>query len=136
MTAGDADMLIEGRNGGFIDSHGYDWDATAIKKISNPISLKEAVWDPYKRFARMIGEQINKFASNKDSSLMTSASQQLDEATAVPATPAPFQQFDIAKNVSIFVAIGLALGAIGTAIASLASALFSLQWWQFPLVVV
>ena len=50
------------------------------------------------------------------------------------AQPAPPAAFDVAKFAGIFAAIGLALGAIGTALAALLGGLFSLSWWQIPLV--
>lgn len=130
MTAGDADFLLEGRNGVFIDNDGYDWDAKVVKIITKPISISQAIWSPYKRFGRFITEQINKWATSKDTALLDSA-----KSTTLPSptsTDAP--KFDIGKSVGIFAAIGLALGAIGTAVASIASSLFQLQWWQFPLV--
>lgn len=130
VTAGDADLLLPGRNGVFIDNQGYDWDATVIKVVSSPISLREAAWSPYKRLARMVGEQINKFAGARQDNVNKAA----DAAAQTPASPPP--SFDIAKSAGIFAAIGLALGAIGTALATLASALFSLKWWQFPLIFV
>jgi MFS family permease len=42
----------------------------------------------------------------------------------------------VAKFAGIFAAIGLALGAIGTALAALLGGLFNLAWWQIPLVFV
>ncbi|WP_392552979.1 hypothetical protein RHO14_03690 [Orbus wheelerorum] len=126
MTAGDSDFLLEGRNGVFIDNQGNDWDAKVVKIITKPISISQAVWDPYKRIGRFITEQINKWASSKDSAIVASA----NKAT-VPAEPA---KFDIGKSMGIFAAIGLALGALGTAIATIASSLFQLHWWQLPFV--
>ena len=139
MTAGDADLLLEGRNGVFVDNTGKDWDATLVKLVSNPISIWQALWQPYKRFGRMITEQIAKFAGGREDALTTSFAKGMDSAAAgaaAGAPPAPAQSFDIGKSVGIFAAIGLAIGAIGTALASIASALFSLAWWQFPLIIV
>ncbi|AWM80630.1 hypothetical protein DKL61_09860 [Gammaproteobacteria bacterium ESL0073] len=130
MTAGDADFLLEGRNGVFIDNDGHDWDARVVKIITKPISISQAVWSPYKRFGRFITEQINKWATSKDTALLDSAK----NAATSPQTTTDTSKFDIGKSVGIFAAIGLALGAIGTAVASIASSLFQLQWWQFPLV--
>lgn len=125
MTAGDSDFLLEGRNGVFIDNDGHDWDAKVVKIISKPISISQAIWDPYKRLGRFITDQINKWANSKDSAVLD---------TANKAVQAPDQKFDISKSMGIFAAIGLALGALGTALASIASSLFQLKWWQFPLV--
>lgn len=137
MTAGNADLLLEGRNGVYVDNSGQNWDATLVKLVSNPISLREALWQPYRRLGRMITEQVAKIAGNKDSQLSEAMSKQMDKAatTAVSGVPpAQPQGFDIGRSVGIFAAIGLAIGAIGTALASIANALFSLNWWQFPLI--
>ncbi len=138
MTAGDSDLLLEGRNGVFVDSLGNDWDATLIKVISNPISLRQALWDPYKRLGRMITEQISKFASARQAAQTTALTQKVQTAVA-PGAPAPAAApapgFDIGRNVGILAAVGLALGALGTAVAGIANALFSLAWWQFPLLI-
>ena len=138
ITAGNSDLLLQGRNGVFIDNEGYDWDAQVIKVVSKPISLWEAIWEPYKKVARMINEQISKFAASRQQGVLDSAGNQVATSaaavTAPAATPAGAPKFDIARSAGIFAAIGLALGAIGTALASLASAAFALEWWQFPLV--
>ncbi len=138
MTAGNADMLMEGRNGVYVDSMGGDWDATVVKIVTNPISLWQSLWEPYLRFGRMVSEQIGKFASSKHAEIMDSASKKIQTAQQTVAAPpsAPAQPFDIGRSVGIFAAIGLALGAIGTAVASIANALFALSWWQFPLILV
>ena len=49
-----------------------------------------------------------------------------------PAAPPPF---DVAKFAGIFAAIGLAVGALGTALASVLTGLLGLHWWQVPLAV-
>ena len=132
VTAGNSDMLVEGRNGVFVDSANRDWDTTVVKVVSNPISIRQAAWDPYKRLARTIGEQVAKFAASKQTDVTKNLAAKPAEAAATGKAPS----FDIGRSMGIFAAIGLALGAIGTALASIANALFSLSWWQFPLVFV
>ena len=141
ITAGDEDLLVDNRNGVFVDKKGQDWDATVVKIISNPISIRQAMLSPYKRVARLISEQVQKFAGEKEGQAISGATTALTNmgtAAATPATPgvaaAPPPKFDLGKNLGIFAALGLALGAIGTALASLAGALVSLAWWQVPLV--
>ncbi len=133
VTAGSSDLLTVGRNGVFVDAKGDDWDATVVKIVSNPIGVWQAVWSPYKQFGNLVTEQIARFASEKQAALMDSASQAISTAgTDVAAGTAP--KFDIAKNVGMFAAVGLALGAIGTAVGSIFNALLSMAWWQLPLV--
>lgn len=135
MTAGDSDLLIEGRHGVFVDNAGQDWDATVVRVVIKPISLRQAIWAPYKRAGKFITDQINKWAGAKDATVMQEGMKKLqDAATPASAIAETAPKFDIGKSVGIFAAIGLALGAIGTAVASIGRALFDLSWWQFPIV--
>jgi len=136
FTGGDADNLMVGRNGVFYDRNGQDWDATIVKIIDHPISVRQAFWAPYKRIARMIGEQIEKFAAAKDKAVDSSAGGGLAGigAQAEAGKPAPVP-FDVGKFAGIFAAIGLAVGAIGTAVASVLGGFLSLPLWQMPLAI-
>lgn len=134
VTAGNADLLVPGRHGVFVDTAGNEWDTTLTKLVANPISIREAVFSPYRRMGRAITAQIQRLSAAKDNQIVSDTSKSLENigSEGTKTTPSPF---DIGKNVGIFAAIGLALGAIGTAIASIFSALVSLAWWQLPLVV-
>ena len=134
VTAGESDLLKVNRNGVFVDNKGDDWDAKVVKVVSNPISIREAVWSPYKRFGILVTDQISKYASEKQAGLMQSASKKFDEVGASVASGAA-PKFDIGRNVGMFAAVGLALGAIGTAVGSIFNALLAMSWWQLPLVV-
>lgn len=131
FTNGDADNLMVGRNGVFYDRKGQDWDATIIKIIDHPISVRQAFWSPYKRVARMIGAQIEKFAAAKDKAVNASAEAKI----AAPTPGAAKTPFDVGKFAGIFAAIGLALGAIGTAVATVLGGFLSLPLWQMPLTI-
>ena len=142
FTAGDADNLLVGRNGVFYDRKGRDWDATIVKIVEHPISLRQAFWLPYKQLARFINDQVQKAAAARAASTQAQmASQTMARAAAAasgaPPPPSPQQQnFDAARFAGIFAAIGLAIGAIGTAIASIVTGFLQLSWWQMPLAVV
>ena len=135
LTAGSDDYLVEGRNGVFVDIDGNDWDAVITKIIHNPISIRQAVWSPYKRIRQMIGDAIAKYAQAKKAAALATA-QKAVPAAAPAAAPQAAGGFDIGKSAGIFAAVGLALGAIGTAIGSIANAVFSLAWWQFPFLII
>jgi hypothetical protein len=135
FTGGDADNLMTGRNGVFYDRKGRDWDATIVKVIEHPISVSQAFWAPYKRVVRMVSEQIEKFAGSRDKAVETGAAQGIADvsAKAEAGKTAPATPFDIAKFAGIFAAIGLAIGAIGTALAAVVTGFLGLSWWQMPL---
>jgi len=139
VTNGDSDQIIVGRNGLFYDYNGDDWDATVVRIIDHPISLRQAFWAPYKKLGRMIGEQIQKMSAARSKAAedraLAATIKSLDAGTGPkPAAPPPQQQqFDVGKYVGIFAAIGLAIGALGTAVATTLAGFLKLQWWQMPL---
>ena len=138
LTGGDIDdMMVPGRNGVFYDRKGRDWNASVTRVVANPISVRQAFWLPYKRLARMVGDQIQKLAQAQDKKIETASGAAVSAASdkavkPAPAAPAPF---DIAKFAGIFAAVGLAIGALGTALAAIFSAFLSLPAWKMPLVV-
>ena len=146
FTDGDSDFLTLGRNGVFYDRDGVDWDATIVKIAANPISIRQAFWSPYKRVAKFIEAQLQKFAASKDKAAdgQLSAGVSSTQAAAKPAepgapagaasgAPAPAPAFDIGKFAGIFAAVGLAVGALAAAGGIVIAAFLSLTWWQMPL---
>lgn len=139
FTAGDSDYLMPGRNGVFFDREGKDWDATIVKVIENPISIRQAVFAPYKRIARMIGEQIEKMAASREKAVQERAAAKIAEAAkGVEEGKAPAKQpappVDVGKSVSIFAALAIAFGMVGSAAAGIVGVLMGLKWWQWILV--
>ena len=134
VTVGDIGALAVGKNGIFYDNQGLEWDAVITKIIENPINISQSFWSPYRRMATAIENLINKSAADKDAKMMANATANInaaptktaEEAKAAAATP----PFDIAKFAGIFAAIGMAVGMIGTALASIFKGLFELTWWQ------
>lgn len=139
LTAGDVDeLMVAGRNGVFYDRQGRDWRAMVTKVVAQPVSIGQAFWSPYKRVAAFIESQLQKFAASRDKDIEAKTTSGVVTAATpatAPATPAPVAGFDIAKFAGIFAALGLAVGAIGTALAAVMAGLFSLLWWQIPLVI-
>ena len=131
MTQGDIHNLSVGKNAVFYDNAGNDYDATVTKIIDNPISILQAFWTPYRKLGNWITEKINKSAAEKDAKIMTDVTTKLDAKPADGAAPVDQKPaFDIAKFAGIFAAIGMAVGMIGTALASIFKGLFALSWWQ------
>ena len=136
VTVGEIGDLTVGKNAVYYDNKGVEWDAVITKIIENPISISQAFWSPYRRMATAIENLISKSAADKDAKMMKNATDKINAApTAAPAAgaaakPADAQPFDIGKFAGIFAALGMALGMIGTALASLAKGIFALAWWQ------
>src|SRR5262245_11109106 len=136
FTGGDSDNLMVGRNGIFYDRKGRDWDATISKIVDNPISIRQAFWSPYKKFVRAIEEQIAKRAAAADAS----STDKLAQAAAHTSRADTIEKNKAAEQKKIDVgtvaAMGVAVGAIGGAAASLATGILRLPVWQIPLVFV
>jgi len=136
LTNGDIDNLVVGRNALFYDRKGLDWDATVIKIVDNPISIRQAFFSPYRKVSRFVEAQVNKVASAEDEKVhkdVTGGIEKIplrNEEAKAPKAPAP--PFDVGKFVGIFAAIGLALGAIGSALASVVGGFIGLVWWKMP----
>jgi hypothetical protein len=120
FSQGDDENLMVGRNGVFYDRKGLDYDATITKIVANPISLRQAFWQPYKRFVRWVEEQVAKRAAEADAA----ASQKLAAAAtavatkgAAPAAAAAPQKVDVGT----VAALGVAFGAIGGFFAAVAT---------------
>lgn len=139
VTVGDIGALAVGKNGIYYDEDGLEWDAVVTKIVDNPINISQSFWSPYRRMATAIENLINKSAAEKDSKMMAKATAEITAApakTTADAKTAATPPFDIAKFAGIFAAIGMAVGMIGTALASIFNGLFALKWWQFILVFV
>lgn len=133
FTQGDSDFLFVGRRGVFYDRAGKDWDAVITSIVDNPISIAQAFWSPYKKFIRMVEEQIAKRAAAADaeaSGKLASAAEKTANADKVKAAEAP-KKFDLA----MVTGIGVAIGAIGGFLATIFAKLVELSIWQLPLVV-
>jgi hypothetical protein len=120
FSQGDDENLMVGRNGVFYDRKGLDYDATITKIVANPISLRQAFWQPYKRFVRWVEEQIAKRAAEADAAasqkLAAAATAVATKSVAPAAAPAP-QKVDVGT----VAALGVAFGAIGGFFAAVAT---------------
>jgi hypothetical protein len=147
FTGGDSDHLMVGRNGIFYDRAGNDWDASIVRVLEHPISLRQAILAPYKRFAKMVSDQIEKLAASRDKAITDKAAAGIAAQTKAlepgapppppPPTAAPKKEesFDAAKFAGIFAAIGLAIGTLGAALAQVATGFWALKGWQMPLAI-
>lgn len=142
MTQGDIRNLEVGKNCIFYDRSGLDYDAVVTKIIDNPISIRQAFWTPYRKFANWVSDLVNKSVAEKESKGLeemkanaTAATEQAKAQAEKGGKVEPQKPpFDIAKFAGIFAALGMALGMIGTALVSLAAGMSTLTWWQLVLV--
>ena len=140
VTVGEVGDLMVGKNAIYYDNKGLEWDAVITKIVDNPISIAQAFWSPYRRMATAVENLISKNAADKDAKIMKDATAKINAAPASipsggtalsPETDRKMgEAFDIGKFAGIFAALGMAVGMIGSALASLAKGIFALKWWQ------
>ena len=131
FSQGDDDNLMLGRNGIFYDRKGKDFDATITKIVSNPISIRQAFWSPYKKLVRMIDEHIAKRAAAADANANT----KLQKAAEVAAEIDKNAKKEEPKKVDVgaVAAMGVAFGALSAALAGILGLFKGIAPWQFPL---
>ena len=134
FTAGDVDFLFVGRNGVFYDRAGNDWDATIVKLIDNPTSIGQAFFSPYKKFLRMIEEQVAKHAAAKNDVVNTSLG---DNATKLVSSPTELAPAAAPRktDVGTVAAIGVALGSLSAVIVGIFGKFIELGPW-IPMAIV
>jgi hypothetical protein len=120
FSQGDDENLMVGRNGIFYDRKGRDFDATITRIVANPISLRQAFWAPYKKFVRLIEEQIAKRAAAADAaanSKLAAAAEAAANADKNAGKPDDKKPVDVGT----VAAMGVAFGAIAGFFTSVAS---------------
>lgn len=128
VTDGPSDNLMAGRNGVFYDRAGNDWDAVVTKIVSNPISVREAFWLPYKKLIRMVEEQVAKRAQAADEASQTKWGEKAAAVSAVEKAPdakAPPHKIDLGT----IALIGTAVGGVSALVGGMLQALFGLGIW-------
>ena len=116
FSQGDDENLMVGRNGVFYDRKGLDYDATITKIVANPISLRQAFWQPYKRFVRWVEEQIAKRAAEADAAAnqkLTAAATAVVSKGGAPTAATPTVSVPPKVDIGTVAALGVAFGAIG-----------------------
>ncbi|MDP9899238.1 hypothetical protein [Variovorax ginsengisoli] len=138
FTAGDVDFLFIGRNGVFYDRQGRDWDATITKVIENPTSVSQAFFSPYKKFLRVIEEQVAKRAAASDTAAQGSLGNLATTLTTADKAGVAAQPGKAATppvkipgrfDVGTVAAIGVALGSISAVMVGIFSKFIDLGQW-------
>ena len=124
ISNGSTDNLLVGRNGMFFDRQGNDWDATIVKIIDNPVSIKQAFWAPYKKIMRLIQEKIAKSTSAAETKVFDSMAKVVDNPNEA-ATTVPTKKTDVGT----IAAISVAFTGVATVVGGIMEAFLGLGAW-------
>ena len=127
FTGGDSDNLMIGRNGVFYDRKGRDWDATITKVIDNPISIRQAFWGPYKKFVRLLEDQVAKRAAAADAASGTQLATLASGVAQADKTKPPEPK---KMDIGTVAALGVGVGAISTVIGGFIGGFIKLGFWM------
>lgn len=119
VTAGTVGGLYVGRNGVFYDRDGKDWEAVVTRMVESQVSFAEAFWAPWRKLGEGVAKAVKKFLCDKQ----TESMQNVTPETANP-------QAGGAAMASSVAAIGIGIGMVGAACASIMAAVSTMVWWQ------
>jgi hypothetical protein len=129
FTQGDSDYLMVGRNGLFIDRQGRDWDATVTRIVDAPISIRQAFFAPYKKFIRMIEEQVAKRAAAADTeshAQLQAGAEHVAHADRAAAKPPEPKKIDLGT----IALIGTAISGVAAMVGLVLEKFFGLGVWM------
>ncbi len=130
FTDGDSYNLIVGRNGVFYDLKGQDWDATITKIVANPISIREAFWSPYKKFVRLVEEQIAKRAAAADAEAQSKVGSAATAVAQADKTKPPAKEEPKKLDLGTIALIGTAISGVSGMIGMFLGTLLGLGLWM------
>jgi hypothetical protein len=131
VTKGERGRLIPGKRGVFYSVDGKVYDAVVVEIIEHPISIPEAIKAPFRRTAEFIGKRVEEFAANRQAASEAAAKAALEKGATNAATAKAGDEkkkLDPAVLAGVVASGGLALAAVGSALAFIVSALAKISF--------
>lgn len=137
VTSGGRGNLVVGKRGIFEDVKGNQLDARVVHIIDNPISMREAIVQPFIRLGRVISGKIESIASSAEKKLDKAGGDAVTTVQAAadqPTTPAPAPTQPQAPPAGggaggMLAGGGIAVAAIGSSLAFITKTLAGLKWY-------
>jgi len=151
VTGGEKGRLCVGKRGIFYNREGKEFDSEIVEIVENPISVREAMYAPFRRAAKFIGDKFESMVNSATEAQQAALSAKTEEAaataqqtaesaataarTAAPAAAAPAAPAAAAAereglNVnSLVIGGGMALAGLGAVLAVIVNMLTSLSGW-------
>lgn len=128
VTSGRVYNIFIGKTGVFFTHDGEVWDAKIFDFVKQPVSIMEAILEPYHRFADFLQKQADKFfltrskayENSVEKSIQTTANAKADSIRpVVPLQPAPAPAANTPPNAGPLALIGggISFAVIGSAAA-------------------
>lgn len=130
VTAGKTAPLYVGRNGVFYDRDGNDWDAVVTKIVEAQVSLVEAFWAPWKKMGALIGDQVKKFLSTKQTAATTQVSGVINGATVPAKAPSAAAEASNSAFTGNIAMLSIGVGMLGAAFAGFIGIVAGMPFWK------
>ena len=134
VTSGTKGNLCVGKRGVFEDLLGRELDARVVQVIENPISLGEGFVSPFQRLGRLLSGKIESMTTSAEKKLDTTAGAAVDAAKGAPPPKEPAGRGLMAGG--LLMGGGVALAALGSAVAYIGKTLTNVQNYLTILIVI
>lgn len=138
VTSESSRGLTKGRRGVFFDLDGKEWDACVTHVAENPVSLKQAILQPFVRIGTALANSFEKLVGSAEQQIDSNISSKFNEAETglktninTPAQPAPATVQTPQKtgsNREWFLTGSLAFAALGSSLAFITKTFANLHW--------
>ncbi len=123
VTSGHVRNIFIGKSGVFFTGDGEVWDAKIFDFVKQPVSVSEAMREPFYKFAEFLQKQADKYFSTKSKTYETNVAKSIQ-------TPAPAaQQTPAVSGSMMLMGGGIGIAAIGSAFAFMAKSLQGISVW-------
>ena len=127
VTSGDMRNLFVGKRGLFFATGGGVFDAKVTAFVEQPVSIHEALRNPFDRFSSFVGDQIGKFLNTRSAGAQKELGSQLS-AGKMPPVPAAGSGGGNASMLLMGGGIGIA--ALGSSVAFITKQLQTVSIWD------
>ncbi|MBO5958744.1 MAG: hypothetical protein J6Q65_01345, partial [Lentisphaeria bacterium] len=118
VTSGHVRNIFVGKSGIFYTEDGAVWDAKVFDFVKQPVSVSEAIREPFYKFADFLQKQAEKYIATKSKTYETNVANNIQaQAKPAPAPAAPV------TGPMMLMGGGIGIAAIGSAFAFMAKSL-------------
>jgi len=133
VTAGGRGNLCAGKRGVLQDVRGREHPACVVQVIENPISVGEAFAAPFQRIARLLTGKIEAMTASAEKDLDAATATAFEEVKeGAPPRPAPAQGRGLLAG-GLVMGGGVAVAALGSALAFITKTLADVEVWKIVL---
>ena len=136
VTSGGKGNLAVGKRGIFVDIHGRQADARVVEIIENPISVAEALASPFQRIGRLVSGKIEAITTSAEKKLETTTTTAMNRAeSSSPAAPTAQPSRGLMAG-GLLMGGGVAIAALGSAVAYITKTVAQVEhWWKILVVI-